>query len=164
LNDKSLSSNAWYWIINLVSECLDVEALSNGIVYSKSCRLSSSCNTTLTNVLSRAASFSVDIALSSDILVGVLDPSHNLLIGSHVWAETIDSSSNIPLLDKLHSVPPGNSFELILTQLSWVNFHSSLGSSEWDIGDSKLESHEGSQGFNLLKVNVFSISCTSLGG
>jgi hypothetical protein len=95
-------------------------------------------------VLSCAASFSIDIALSSDVLISVLDPSHNLLIGSHVWAEAIDSGSNIPLLDQLHGVSPGYSLELILAQLSWVNFHSSLSSSKWDIGDSELESHEGS--------------------
>ena len=37
LNNECFSSNAWHWIIDLVSECLDVETLSNCIVYSQSC-------------------------------------------------------------------------------------------------------------------------------
>ena len=146
-----------------IRDSLSGEESFNGVENTESSRFSTSLDTTLLDVLSSAASFSIDIALSPNILIGVLNPSHDLLPCSHVWAKAIDSSSNIPFFNQLHCVPSSNSFELVLTQFSWVDLHSTLGSSEGNVSNCQLESHQGSEGLYLLEVNVFGISGTSLG-
>lgn len=117
----------------------------------------------MTDVFTSAASLGVDVLLSNDVLVSILDPGHDLLVGTHIWTKAVNSCSNEALLDKLHSVSSSNSLQLSLGNLSWVNLNSSLTSSEGHIGDGELEGHETSQSLHLLQINVFGVTSTSLG-
>jgi len=149
---------------DLVNKGLGVEEFSNGVENTKSGGFGTSLDTTLLDELSSAASFRVDVLLSLNLLVGILDPGHDLLIGAHVRSETIDSGSNEVLLDELHSVLSGNTFEFSLGKISRLNLNSTLGTTEGDVSDSELESHERSEGFDFLEIDVRRVSGSSLDG
>jgi hypothetical protein len=119
-----------------------VHELSEAVVNTETSRLSTSSNTSLGDVLASAASLSIDVLLSSHLLIGILDPGHNLLVGSHVGSETIDGWSNKTFLDKLHGVTTGDSLELGLAQTAGINLDTTLGTTEGDISDSELEGHK----------------------
>jgi hypothetical protein len=119
-----------------------VHQLTEGVVDTETSRLSSASNTTLRDVLASAAALSIDVLLASHLLIGILDPSHDLLVGSHVGAEAINGGSNETLLDELHGVATGDSLELSLAQAAGVNLDTTLGTTEGDISDGKLEGHK----------------------
>ena len=58
--------------------------LTNSIVDTKTSRLVTTVDSTLSNKFASAAAFSVNVLLAFNVHVGILDPSHNLLIGTHV--------------------------------------------------------------------------------
>jgi hypothetical protein len=75
-------------------------------------------------------------------LIGVLDPSHDLLVGAHVRAKAVDSGSNESLLDELHGIAASNSLELRLAEGLRINLDTTLGTTEGDISYSELEGHK----------------------
>ena len=148
----------------LVSEVLVAAEFADSVVDTETSRLVTSVDTTLGNELTSAAALSVDVLLTLNVHVGVLNPGHDLLVGTHVGTETVDGSTNETLLDELHGVFTSNSLKFGLGKLSGVNFDATLTTTEWDISDSEFESHEGSQSLNLLKIDVVGISSTTLAG
>jgi len=149
---------------DLIAERLSVEEFLNGVEDTESSGFSTSLNTTLLDVLSSAASFGVDILFTSNLLVGILDPGHDLLVGSHVRSETINGGTDEVLLDELHSVLSGDTLELSRGELLGVDLDSSLGTTERYISDGKLESHERSEGFDFLEIDVRRVSSTTFDG
>ena len=147
-----------------VDEGLGVEELADGVVDTKTGGLGTAGNTSLGDELACAAALSVDVGLTTDVHVGVLDPGHGLLVGSHVGTEAINLSTDEALLDELHSVLAGGSLDLSLGVLAWVNLDTSLGTTEGDIGDGKLEGHEGGQSLDFLQIDVFRVAGTSFDG
>jgi hypothetical protein len=116
----------------------------------------------LSDELTGAATLSVDVLLTLDVHVGILDPGHDLLVSSHVRAETINSSTDEALLDELHGVLAGDSLKFGLRKFTGVDLNTTLTTTKWNIGDSKLEGHKGSEGLNFLKINVVRVSGTTL--
>ena len=141
LHDEGLACDAGGETAAL-SEGLGVEHLAHGVVDTETGGLGTTSDTTLRDKFASAAALSIDISLTLHIDVGVLDPGHGLLVGSHIGAEAINLSTNEALLDELHSVLAGCSLNLSLRVLSWVKLDSTLGSSERHISDGQLEGHE----------------------
>ena len=127
-------------------------------------RSARSASPSLAEARASAAAFSVNVLLALDVHVGILDPGHNLFVGAHIGTEAINSSSNKALLDELHGVLTGDSLNLGKRVLSGVNLDSTLGTTEGDIGDSKLEGHEGGEGLDFLKIDVIGVASTTLDG
>ena len=147
---------------NAVDEALGVEELTDGIVDTETGGLGSAGDATLADELASAAALSVDVLLTLDVHVGVLDPGHGLLVGTHVWAEAVNLSTDEALLDELHGVLTGDSLDLGGGVLSWVNLDTSLGSTEGHVGDSELEGHEGGQSLDFLQIDVRRVASTTL--
>ena len=111
-----------------------------------------------------AAAFGIDIGLTLNVHVCVLNPGHGLLVGAHIRTEAINLSTNETFLDELHSVLTGHTLDLILRVLAWVDLDTTLGTTEGHVSDSELESHEGSERFDLLQIDVGSVASTTLDG
>jgi len=163
LNVEGLAFNA-LGKATAVDEGLGVEELTDGVVNTEAGGLSAAGNTALGDELASAAALSVDILLTSHVHVGVLDPSHGLLVGAHIGTEAIDLSANEVLFDELHGVLSGDSLDLGLGVLARVNLDTTLGTTERNISDSKLEGHEGSKGLDLLKINIGRVASATLDG
>jgi len=87
---KSLNRECFIFNTEFTSTCfvdkrLEIQALSYGIINTKTSWLRSTMNTTLPDMFSCAATFRVNVVLSSNTLIGVFDPCHYLFISSHVW-------------------------------------------------------------------------------
>lgn len=98
----------------LFAEGLVACQLADSVVDSETGGLATAADAALSDELTSAAALSINVLLTLDVHVGILDPGHNLLVGSHVGSEAIDSSTDETLLDELHSVLACNSFELTL--------------------------------------------------
>ena len=122
---------------------LSVEELTHGVVDTETSRLGTASNTSLGDELASAAAFGIDVLLTSDIHVSVLDPGHDLLIGSHIGSKAINLGTDKALLDELHSVFTSDSLNLWLGVLSGVNLDTALAATEGHIGDGKFEGHQG---------------------
>ena len=146
---------------SLFGKCFLFKKSTDGIINTESSRLSSSLYTTLTNEFACAATFSVNVAFTPHNLVRVLNPGHNLLVCAHIWTKTVYLWSNEALLDKLHGVLSCYAFKFSLGVLQWIDFDSSLCTTEWNVSNCKLESHETCQSFHLLQIDVVSVSCAS---
>ena len=147
---------------NLIGEGLEAGQLADSVVDTETSGLVTAVNTTLSDELTGAATLSVDVLLTLDVHVGILDPGHDLLVGSHVRAETINSSADEALLDELHGVLAGDSLKFGLRKFTGVDLNTTLTTTKWNIGDSKLEGHKGSEGLDFLKINVVRVSGTTL--
>jgi len=134
----------------LVEGFVMVHQLTEGVVDTETSGFGSASDTTLRDVFTSAATLSINVLLSSHLLICILDPGHNLFIGSHVGAKAIDGGSNEALLDELHGVTTSDSLELSLAQAAGVNLDTTLGTTEGDIGDSELEGHKRSESFSFL--------------
>ena len=163
LDVESLALNA-QGETTAVDERLSVKHFADSVVDTEASRLGTASDTTLRDELSSAAAFSVDVLLTLDVHVGVLDPGHGLLVGTHVRTEAINLSTNEVLLDKFHCVLSGNSLDLSLRVLARVNLDTTLGAAEGNVSDSKLEGHEGGKGLNLLQINVLRVASATLDG
>ena len=150
--------------VDTVGEALGVEELADGVVNSETRRLGASGNTALRNELASAAALGVDILLTLHVHVGVLDPGHDLLVGSHVGSEAINLSTDEALLDELHSVLTGDSLDLILGVLAGVNLDATLATTEGNVSDGKFEGHQGGKGLNFLQIKSVRVAGTSLDG
>ena len=79
---------------------------------------------------------------SLDVHVGIFDPSHDLFVGSHIWAEAVDGSTDETLLDELHGVLASDALKLTLRKFTGVDLDSTLATTEWNISNGEFESHE----------------------
>ena len=146
------------------SERLSVEELTDGVVDTETGGLSTAGNTTLGNEFTSAASLGVDVLLTLHVHVGVLDPGHGLLVGTHVGSEAINLGTDKALLDELHGVLTGDSLNLSLGVLLGVDLDSTLGATEGDVSDGELESHEGGEGLDLLQIDVVRVAGATFNG
>jgi hypothetical protein len=163
LDDESLVS-ASKGESDLIDKGLSVEEFLNGVENTESGRFSTSLDSTLLDELSSAAAFGVDILLSLNLLVGILNPGHDLLVGAHVRSEAINGGSDEVLLNELHSVLSSNTLELSRGKGLGVNLHSSLGTTEGYVSNSEFESHEGSESLDLLKIDMGRVSSSTFDG
>ena len=163
LHDKSLALNT-LGETNLFVEGLHVEHLADGVVDAKTSGLSSSFDATLLDELASATAFGVNILLALNLHVGILDPGHDLLVGSHVGSETIDGGTDEALLNELHGVFTGDSLEFGLGEVSWVDLYTTLGTTEGNISDGELEGHKASESLDFLEINMIGVTGTSLDG
>jgi hypothetical protein len=163
LHNKSLTFDTKS-AINLLAEVLIGKHFTNAVVDTETSGLSATVDATLLDVLSSAAAFSVDVLFTFDVHVGVLDPGHNLFIGTHIGAEAIHSSSNKTLLDEFHGVLAGNALEFSLGKRARVNFDSTFATTERNISNSEFESHQTSEGLNFLQIDMVGVTSTTLAG
>mgnify|MGYP001626769115 CR=1 FL=1 len=124
-----------------VDERLGCEELTNSVVNTKTSGLGTTSNTTLRDEFTCAAALGIDIGLTFNVHVGILDPGHGLLVGAHIGTEAIDLGADKALLDELHSVLTGHSLDLVLGVLAGVNFDTTLGTTKGNISDGELEGH-----------------------
>ena len=150
--------------VDAVDEGLGVEEFTDGVVDAETGGLSTTSDTSLGDKLASAAAFSIDVGLTTDVHVGVLDPGHGLLVGSHVWSEAVNLGTDEALLDELHSVLTGDSLDLVLGVLARINLDTTLGTAEGHVSDGELEGHQGGQGFNFLQIDVFRVASAALDG
>ena len=163
MNDESLIFDAESKI-GAVAERLNAQKLTDCVVGSKTGGLGTSTDTTLRDEFASAAALSIDILLTLDVHVGVFDPGHGLLVGSHVWSEAVNLGTDEALLDELHSVLTGDSLDLVLGVLARINLDTTLGTAEGHVSDGELEGHQGGQGFNFLQIDVFRVASAALDG
>lgn len=164
LNHEGLSRDTLGSKLGLLDKRVSSKKLLNAVVDSESSTFSTSSNTTLVNVFTSAAAFSVDVLLALHLDVGVLDPSHNLLVSSHVGTETVNTRSNKTFLGEFHGVPASDFLKFSLGVKLGVNANSSLCSTERNISDAKFVGHESSKSHGLLEVNTRSIASSTLDG
>mmetsp|Transcript_2992 Transcript_2992/g.4626 ORF Transcript_2992/g.4626 Transcript_2992/m.4626 type:complete len:260 (-) Transcript_2992:277-1056(-) len=150
LDDEILVLDAKSGVSHLLDEAGNVQQLSDGVVHSQASGLGSSSDSSVGDVLASAAAFIVDVGLTLDILVSVLDPGHHLLVSSHVRTEAINLGPDEALLDQLKGVSAGHALELGIGELSRVDSNTTLGATEGNIGNGELESHETSEGLDFL--------------
>lgn len=93
--------------------------------------------------------------------VSIFDPSHDLFVGSEIWAKTIDLRSNKTLFGEFHGVSSGDLFDFTLRVLLGINLDSTFGTTEGNVSDSKFESHERCKSHNFLKINSGVVSCAT---
>ena len=118
-----------------VDERLGVEELTDGVIDAETGGLGAAGDASLRDKLTSAAALCVDVSLTTDVHVGVLDPGHGLLVGSHVWSEAVNLSTDKALLDELHGVLTGDSLDLVSGVLSRINFDTTLGTTEGHVSD-----------------------------
>jgi hypothetical protein len=129
LNGESAPLNA-FRKTDLVAESLVASQLADSVVDTETSGLATAIDTTLSDKLTSAATFRVDILFTLNVHVGILDPGHDLLVGTHIGSETINSSTDEALLDELHSVLAGNSFKLGLGEVTRVDLDTTLTATE----------------------------------
>jgi len=149
---------------NAVGESLGVEEFTHSVVDTETGGLGTAGNTTLGDELTSAASLGVDVGLTTNVHVGVLDPGHGLFVGTHVGSEAINLGTDKALLDELHGVLTGDSLDLVLGVLLGVNLDTTLSTTEGYIGDGELECHQGGQGLDFLQINVFRVASATFDG
>jgi len=149
---------------NLFDESLVAGHFTDSVVNTEAGGFGTASDTTLSNKLASAAALSIDVLLTLNVHVGVLDPGHDLFVGAHIRSKAINGSTDKALLDELHGVGAGNTLELTLGKLTRVDLDTTLAATEWDISDGKLEGHQGSKSLNLLKIDVFGVTGTTLAG
>jgi len=164
LNDDGFICYTHISEFGLFDKGFDFEELLDTVVHTETSGLGTAFNTTLRGELASAATFSVDVTLTVHVDIGILDPSHNLLVSSKIGTEAIDLGSNEALLGQLHSVSPGDSLDLVLGVLLGVNLDTTLGTAEGNVSDGELESHQGGESHNFLQINIVGISSATLNG
>jgi hypothetical protein len=145
----------------LLDERVSSEELLDAVVDTESSTFSTSSDTTLVDEFASAASLSVDVLLTLHLDVSVLDPSHNLLVCSHVGTEAIDTRSNETLLGELHGVSASYFLKFSQRVKLRINANSSLCSTERNISDTQFVCHESSKSHGLLEINSGSITSSS---
>jgi len=163
LDDEGLALNT-QGETTAVDEGLCAEHLADSVVDTEASGLSAASNTTLGDELASAAALSVDVLLTLDVDVGILDPGHNLLVGAHIGTKAINLSTDKALLDELHGVLSGHSLDFVLRVLARVNLDTTLGATEGNVSNCEFESHKRSQGLDLLQIDVLRVASTTLDG
>jgi len=162
LNHEGLSRDSLCSKLGLLDKRISSKELLDAVVDSESSTFSTSSDTTLVNEFTSAAAFSVDVLLSLHLNVGVLDPSHDLLVSSHVGTEAVNTRSNKTFLGEFHGVPTSDFLNFSQGIKFRVNANSSLCSTERNISDTKFVGHEGSKSHCLLEVDSGSITSSTL--
>lgn len=150
--------------LNLIAEVLIASQFTNCVVDTETSGLVTAVNTTLSDELTGAATFGVDVLFTLDVHVGVLNPGHDLFVGSHVGSEAVDCGSDETLLDEFHGVLASDTLKLALRELTRVDLDATLAATEWNISDSEFEGHERSKSLNFLKIDVIGVSCATFAG
>ena len=163
LNDEGLTLDSFGELYAFV-EGRSIQEGTNSVIDTETSGLSAASNTSLREELARAATLRVDVLFTLNCHVCVLDPGHGLLIGSHVGSEAVDLSTNEVLLDELHSILASDSLDFARRVLSGVDFAAAFGTTEGDVGDGKLESHEGGESLDLLEIDMLRVASTALHG
>ena len=148
--------------VDAVGEGLGIEEFTHGVVDTETSGLGAAGDTSLGDKLTSAAALSVDIGLTTDVHVGVLDPGHSLLVGTHVRSEAVNLCTDEALLDELHSVLTGDSLDLMLGVLARINLDTTLGTAEGYVSNGELEGHQGREGLNFLQINVLRVTSATL--
>lgn len=162
LDNHGLASQASGCEVRLFDEAFSIQELLKAVVNTETSGFGTAIDTTLGKKLTSTTTFSINISLTMHVNVGIFDPGHDLLVGTHVWAEAIDLWSNKTFLGEFHSVPSGDLLELSLRIFLWVNLNTTFGATEWHISDRELESHKGCKSHNFLKIHVWCVSSTTL--
>jgi hypothetical protein len=74
----------------------------------------------------------------------------------------IETRTHKVLLHQSKSVLASDTLEHVLGALLRVDAHTTLGTTEWNIGKRALEGHQGSQGHDLLEIDIGGITNTTL--
>lgn len=141
----------------------ELQELADTVVDTETGGLVTAADTSLGDGLAGDTSSSVDI-LGVELAVGVHDPGHLAGAGSDIGGGDIDTGSNEVLLAELHGVAAGDALELGRGELLGVELDASLGTTEGNIDDGALVGHEGSQGLDLLEIDLVRETNTSLAG
>lgn len=88
LYNDFLSSDAQADVSRL-AEVFVIEHLIEHEVNTQSCGLSSSANTTLSLEFACSSSHRIDLLFTIEVEICIGDPSHDLLVGTHVWTEYV---------------------------------------------------------------------------
>lgn len=104
----------------------------------------------------------VDLFFTIEILISILNPCHDLIVGSHIGAKYVALWSNESFFGKFHSILTSNPLNFSLRIFFWIKPDTTLSSSKWHISDEEFEGHQGSEGHSLLQVNVFGVSGSTL--
>lgn len=68
--------------------------------------------------------------------------------------------TNKALFGELESESASNFLQLIVAVMAWIDFHSGLGSTEWNVDAGALESHQSRQGLDFIDVDFIRVSNT----
>lgn len=143
---------------------MGVEELLDTVVDTETSRFSAAFDTTLSSKLTSAAAFSINVAFTVHVHIGILDPGHDLLISAKIRSETIDLWSNETLLREFHSISPRDSLDLTLRVLRGVDLYTTLSTTEGYISNSEFESHERGKSHNFLDIHRWRIAGTAFNG
>jgi len=142
LDYKGLVSDTLALKLGRFDERVSSQKFLDAVVDTKSGTFSTSLNASLVDEFTSAASFSVDVFFSFQLDVSVFNPGHDLLVGTHVRSEAIDTRPNETLLGELHGVSTSDLLELLLRVVSWLDGNTTLGSSERHVSDTQFVGHQ----------------------
>jgi len=87
-----------------------------------------------------------------------------LFVCAHVGSEAVNLSADEALLDELHGVLTGDSLDLVLGVLAWVDLDTAFAAAEGDVGNGELECHQGGQSLDFLQINVVRVASATFNG
>lgn len=125
--------------------------------------LSSSTDSTQTSCFSCCDSIRVNILMS--IICGVcwFHPVHLSLTCSYIRARDINCSSDWIFLCQFKSILSCKSFDLFGWVISWIETDTALCSSVRNVNSGAFKSHQTSQSFNFVNIDIFCVSGSSFG-
>lgn len=68
--------------------------------------------------------------------------------------------TNKALFGELESESASNFLQFIVAVEAWIDFHSGLGSAEWNVDAGALEGHQSRQGLDFIDVDFIRVSNT----
>lgn len=146
-NQRSTLTNLAH-VVGLVDEVLQtVEDTASG-------GRDTSVDTALVDGLAGDTGMGIDVQVTDGLGVGVGDPGHLALTGSHVGGWHINAGSNEALLGQLQGEAASDLLQLVLGVLLGVDLQAGLGTAERHIHTGALEGHQGGKGFDLIAGNV----------
>lgn len=140
-----------------------LQELADTVVDTETGGLVTATDTSLGDGLAGDTSSGVDV-LGVELAVGVHNPGHLAGTGSNIGGGDVNTGSDEVLLAELHGVATGDLLQLGGSELLGVELDTSLGTTEGNVDDSALEGHEGSQGLDLLEIDLIGETDTTLGG
>ena len=114
LNCECFTWYSWSCIFNLIQKRLSIQQFLNNIINTKPCTFITTRNTSLAYQFSSTTRFRINIILPVDILVSILNPSHNLFISAHIRSKTINTRTNKSFFYQLHCISSSYSLKLCL--------------------------------------------------
>jgi hypothetical protein len=139
------------------------EELPEGVLDAPSGGLNASGDAALGDRFSGDAGDGVDVVGEEGaVLVG--DPGHFTAAGSHVGRRYVQARADVAFLCKLLREPPGDAFQLGLTELPGVDGQAALGAAEGDVDDGALVGHQRGQRLNVVLGHAGGVSDSTLHG